>query len=282
MELDPLTRAGPHALPASASSSSFSSSLPASLEEAKREIDKCLAEIQDLPEEEKQKAIRRLYLRWHPDKNPDCQSLATEAFKYLMNRLEGRSGNGSTEDTSHPRRSWNFRDFYPQWDREARYHRNGRERFYRGYRGYNFWSYNSNVPRPNRQEAQRWCRQARCDLNAAYKDIGGKSTEWCLFKVHQAVEKSLIAAMYKRHGQPPMNSSISALAAMVSNYNSQLAALPQIVRNLEALGVDGKKTQYPNLHRFPHIPNEQFKSENEHPALIKASELLSKVEAYVN
>lgn len=273
------------AVPNSSQPSSTRSS-PTSIEEAKREIDKCLAEIWTLPEEEKHKAIRRLYLRWHPDKNLDCQSLANEAFKYLQNQIDELSkgkgkGKGKTSGSSYPGGRSNFRDFYQQWNQEARYHRSGRERFFRGNRSYNFWTHHENVPRPNREEAQRWCRQARCDLNAAYKDTGGGSTEWCLFKVHQAVEKSLKAAQYKRHGNPS-SSSISAIALEVSLYNPQMRDLPQIVDNLKTLGVDAKKTQYPNCHPFPHIPNGQFKAENELQAVEKASELLSRVEAYVN
>ncbi|XP_019945613.2 sacsin [Paralichthys olivaceus] len=265
------------------SQSSSTGSLPTSVEEAKREIDKCLEEIWSLPAEERHKAIKRLYLRWHPDKNPDHQSLANEAFKYLLNRVEElKNGRGKTTGSSCSRDYWDFSDFYQQWNQEARYHRTNRERFSggSGY-SYNFWTNYGNVPRPNKEEAQRWCRQARCDLNAAYKDNGGGSTEWCLFKVHQAVEKSLTAAEYKRHGQPSSGSSISALAERVSRYNLQLTDLPHIVQNLKTLGVDNKKTQYPSCHPYPHIPNEQFESENEMQALEKASELLSAVEAYV-
>eukprot|EP00064_Thunnus_orientalis_P012125 superscaffoldBa00001819_g12159 len=269
------------AVPNSSQPSSTRSS-PTSVEEAKREIDKCLAEIWTLPEEEKRKAIRRLYLRWHPDKNLDCQSLANEAVKYLQNRVDELSkGKGKTAGTSYPGGRSHFRDFYQQWNQEARHHRSGRERFSRGNRSYNFWTHHGNIPRPNGEEARRWCRQARCDLNAAYKDTGGGSTEWCLFKVHQAVEKSLKAAQYKRHGNPS-SSSISAIAEEVSLYHIQLRDLPQIVDNLKTLGVDAKKTQYPNCHPFPHIPNGQFKAENELQAVEKASELLSRVEAYVN
>ncbi|XP_039463576.1 sacsin-like [Oreochromis aureus] len=276
MELEPLAGAGPH------SSEPSINSLPASVEEAKREIDKCLAEIWKLPEEERLKAIKRLYLRWHPDKNPDCQSLTNEAFKYLQNRIDELS-KGKAAGSTFSSRNTNFRGFYQQWNQEARYHRNSRERFSRGYRGfYNFWTHNENVPRPDREEARRWCRQARCDLNAAHKDTGGESTEWCLFKVHQAVEKSLIAACYKRNGQHPNSSSISVTAAQVSLYSPQLRDLPEIVKNLQTLGVDPKRTQYPNCHPYPHIPNGQFRSENEMLALNKASELLNKIEAYVN
>ncbi|XP_040003647.1 sacsin [Xiphias gladius] len=283
MELDILAGAVPHSSKSSTTSSSSTRSSPASVDEAKMEIDKCLAEIWTLPEEERQKAIKRLYLRWHPDKNPDCEFLATEAFKYLQNRIDELSqGKGKTAGSSCPRGNSNFSDFYQQWNQEARHHRSGRNRFSRGSHSYNFWTHNGNVPRPNREEAQRWCRQARCDLNAAYKDTDGGSTEWCLFKVHQAVEKSLIAAEYKRHGQHPSSSSISVLAVQVSQYNVQLRVLPQIVQSLKTLGVDARKTQYPNCHPYPHIPNGQFKSSNEMQALSKASELLSIIEAYVN
>uniref|UniRef100_UPI0037E8DF6F sacsin n=1 Tax=Semicossyphus pulcher TaxID=241346 RepID=UPI0037E8DF6F len=290
MELVPLAGAVPHSSYPSTPSSSSTRSSPTSIDEAKREIDKCLAEIWTLPEEERNKAIKRLYLRWHPDKNPDYTSLATEAFKYLQNRIEELSkgkGSGKTAGSSYQGGNSNFNfsnfsNFYQQWDQEARRHRNSRESYSRGHNSYNFWTHNENVPRPNREEAQRWCRQARCDLSAAHKDAGAGSTEWCLFKVHQAVEKSLIAAAYKRHGQRPTSSCISAMATQVSRYNLQLKVLPEMVRNLKMLGVDAKKTQYPNCHQFPHIPNGQFKTENEMPAINKAAELLSKVEAYVD
>uniref|UniRef100_A0A667X6W3 HEPN domain-containing protein n=1 Tax=Myripristis murdjan TaxID=586833 RepID=A0A667X6W3_9TELE len=258
-----------------------------SLEEAKREIDKCLAEIWTLSEEERKKAIKRLFLRWHPDKNPDYQLLATEAFKYLQNRIDDLTKGKTTDSTtnsSYQRWNTNFSHFYEQWNQEARRHRCGRERFFTGRRhhSYNFWTHYENVPRPDREEAQRWCRQACCDLTAAYKDTGGGSTEWCLFKVHQAVEKALIAAEYRRNGKHPTNCSISFIAARVSQYHPQLSAVPRIVENLKLLGVDAKKTQYPNCHPRPHIPNGQFSSDSEMQALNMASELLSKVEAYVN
>ncbi|XP_061579672.1 sacsin-like [Cololabis saira] len=266
--------------------------LPTTLDEAKREIDRCLAEIWNFSLEERQKGIKRLYLRWHPDKNPDCESLATEAFKYLKNRVEElTNGKVRTSGPSSSSGSSNYRDFYEQWNWEARSHRSGRERFFRGhssynshsynYHSYNFGSHNANVPRPNKEEAQRWFRQARCDLDAAQKDTDGGSTEWCLFKVHQAVEKALTAAEYRRNGRQPTSSSITVTAAKVSSYHSQLKDLPQIVDDLRALGVDSKKTQYPNCHPHPHIPNGQFRLENAKTALKKASELLSKVETYV-
>ncbi|XP_042181310.1 sacsin-like [Oncorhynchus tshawytscha] len=270
--------------------SSSTKTSPQSLEEAKKEIDKCLAEIWILSAEERFKAIRRLYLRWHPDKNPDCQQLATEAFKYLKNRIEdlenGRTGKPSSHRTGNPSsQQWNtnFRNFYNQWNQEAHRHQCGRERFYRGHNTrYNFWTHHGNVPQPNRAEAERWLRQAQCDLAAADNDTGGKTTEWTLFKVHQAVEKALIAAEYRRHGQYSSNISISILAERVSDYSPKLHTLPSIVSKLKQLGVDAKTTQYPNYHPLPNIPNKMFKCENETEVLDMASKLLCKIEIYIN
>ncbi|CAL8265839.1 unnamed protein product [Lota lota] len=256
--------------------------LPASLDEAKREIDKCLAEIWTLSEEAKHTAMKRLYLRWHPDKNPECVEISTEAFKYLMNRIDELT-NGKTADSSKPKWNENFRNFYENWNQEARRHRKGRERFYRHYRsyGYNFWTHHENVPRPNRPEAQRWLRQARCDLAAVEKDVGSGSTEWCLFKVHQAVKKALAAAEYKRNGKHSADCTISVMAARVACFDPQLRKLTQIVDSVVSLGVDAKKTQYPDPLASPYIPNEQFKEMNERPAVNMASELLGIIEAYV-
>uniref|UniRef100_A0A8C2J569 HEPN domain-containing protein n=1 Tax=Cyprinus carpio TaxID=7962 RepID=A0A8C2J569_CYPCA len=255
---------------------------PETLEEIKREIDQSLNEIWKMSSEDKQKALKRLYLRWHPDKNPRNEVLATEAFKYLQNRIEELQQGKTTQSTSS---NWrDFRGFYDTWNTEARSHRRGRERFYQNYsrRHYNFWSYHREAPRPNREEAKRWYEQAQCDIRAAHNDTGGESSEWCLFKVHQAVEKALIAAMYRGSGHQPNNCSITSLAQQVSHFSSQLASLPSTVRQLTELGVDGKKTQYPNYHQFPHIPNKQFGVNNARSALDIATKLLEKIEEYIS
>lgn len=262
--------------------------LPQTLEEVKTEIDQSLEQIWKMSDEDKSKAIRRLYLRWHPDKNLDNTELANEAFKYLKSRIEelqrGKTKhNTSTQpNTSH----WaDFRDFYDRWNYEAGNHKRGRERFYRNnFRGkYNFWSHFRETPRPNKEEAKRWYRQAQCDLLAAQSDIGYKvSPEWCLFKVHQAVEKALIATEFRRNGQHPGTAStITGLAQKISQYATYLNDLPYVVNQLRALGVDAKRTQYPNHHPSPRIPNEQFKTEDAEEAVNIATKLLRKLDNYI-
>ncbi|XP_077436434.1 sacsin [Vanacampus margaritifer] len=240
-----------------------SRNLPATFEDAVEEIDQSLDEIWTLPQEEKIKYGKRVYLKWHHEKNPQCH-YARKAVKYVKSR------------------TWvSFGHFHEQWDEEALHHRSGRDRAFLQYRSYNFWDVNKYVPKPNRREAQRWCRQARCDLNAAQSESDGGSAEWCLFKVHQAVEKSLIAVEYKTNGKC-LGGTISAMAEKVSFYSPMLRDLPQSVAVMRGFGVHAKKTQYPNCHPFPRIPNESFLLANVGAALVIATQLLDVVETYVN
>ncbi|KAM9802761.1 sacsin [Syngnathus typhle] len=241
---------------------SSSNRLPVTFDEAVEEIEQSLLVIWNLPEEEQIKHGKRLYLKWHHSKNPHCHYVS-EAANYVKTRSYVT-----------------FQHFYQQWDDEARHHRSGRERILLRYNSYNFWGHNKNIPRPNKGEAQRWCRQARCDLNAAYSESTETGAEWCLFKVHQAVKKSLIAVEYKTNGQC-LDGTISAMAEKVSHYNAVLSDLPHNVAQLLAFGADAKRTQYPNRHPFPRIPNESFRSANVIAALNTATELLATVESYV-
>ncbi|XP_037395205.1 sacsin [Pygocentrus nattereri] len=256
--------------------------IPKTLEEVKREIDQSLKEIWNMPPEDKCKALRRLYLRWHPDKNLDNPDLANEAFKYLKNKINELQ-QGKTKCSTFSS-SNDFRDYWSRWNEEARSHRRGRERFYQNNsrQYYNFWSYYRETPRPNREEAKRWYKQAQFDLNAAQSETTGKgSPEWCLFKVHQAVEKALIATEYRRSGRHSGNCSIASLAQQVSCYSTHFRGIPSAVAQLSALGVDAKKTQYPNYHPSPHIPHEQFTFEDARKAVNIATELLTKLCKYI-
>uniref|UniRef100_K7FUZ6 HEPN domain-containing protein n=1 Tax=Pelodiscus sinensis TaxID=13735 RepID=K7FUZ6_PELSI len=182
-----------------------------SLGQVKEEVDTCLAKIWELPKEERQKAIRRLYLRYHPDKNVGQEELANKVCKYLRERIQeletGRkprpAGAHRSPQTSggrgHP---CGHQDFsWQEWDGQARHHRQSHREFARQ-RGhafhYDFWSYHRAKAkrRPQAEEARRWLRQAQSDLQAAGHDVGRACTNWVFYKVHRAVEKALAAALY--------------------------------------------------------------------------------------
>uniref|UniRef100_A0A674K0G9 J domain-containing protein n=1 Tax=Terrapene triunguis TaxID=2587831 RepID=A0A674K0G9_9SAUR len=138
---------------------------------------------------ERRKAIRRLYLRYHPDKNVGQEEMANEVCKYLRERIqeleEGRKPRAASNPRSpqasggrhHPSSHRGFSASWDEWDGEARHHRQSRREF-TGQRDhgfhYDFWSYHRAQAgrRPQAEEAGRWLRQAQSDLRAAGHDVG--------------------------------------------------------------------------------------------------------------
>uniref|UniRef100_A0A8C3SH40 HEPN domain-containing protein n=1 Tax=Chelydra serpentina TaxID=8475 RepID=A0A8C3SH40_CHESE len=269
-----------------------------SLGQVKEEVDTCLAKLWELPEGERRKAIRRLYLRYHPDKNVGQEEMATEVCKYLRERIQeleegrkpGAAGNPSSPQASGGRRHssshWGFSGSWREWDGEARRHRQSRREFTgqrdRGFH-YDFWSYHRARPerRPQAEEAGRWLRQAQSDLRAAGHDAGQRCTNWVLYKVHRAVEKALAAAVYERGQRFEREQTLASLAQKVAAYAPGLEGLPAQVAELRRHGVDDKTTQYPSYHPPPTIPGEAFPAGEEQEVLRLAQGLLDVVQAHV-
>ncbi|XP_078511038.1 sacsin-like isoform X2 [Lissotriton helveticus] len=262
-----------------------------SLGDIKKEIDDRLCEIWKLSNDERMKAVRRLYLKYHPDKSIGQEKLATAICKYLQQRIkdletgkpfyyQGNSNNCSKQ-------SGGFSHCWSQWDSEANQHRRYHDNFSDGSNcDYDFWKYHrqhnrmhQETPRP--EEAKRWFRQAECDLRAAANDVGQGSPEWVFYKVHQAVEKSLISAHYKLGRHCDFDRPITYMAVKVSAFSSSLNAINAKVSQLQKHGVDNRKTQYPRYHPSPCIPNESFPSDKEEAMLQLAKDVLVKIEEYI-
>jgi len=184
----------------------------------KRDVTESLNAAWELPDAQRRKVIRRLLLRWHPDKNIDDQDFATAITQHIhteLDRLEGKTGfdddlpEGFAADPRNPfagtesfqRNFANaFKFFYEQMNSRAREHRAQRERYRENFaREYassstSFQSAGSNIPPPsfascNPQPAQarRFLRQAQEDLRSANHDLNAAepSFEWVTFKVYQ-------------------------------------------------------------------------------------------------
>ena len=168
------------------------------------EISTVLEAAWTLPEGNRQKIIKRLYLRWHPDKNPGGETFCTAVFQHLQSeiaRLERGESRGSASPST---ASTGYRGFYATffgfWGSRASRHRSKRHRYEDNFsQHYGCWGASSchsswgYVPpsfcatNPQPGEARRWFRQAKADLAAAENDIctGRPSYEWACFKCHQ-------------------------------------------------------------------------------------------------
>ena len=96
-----------------------------------------LREIWKLPPELRRKAIKRLYLRWHPDKSDDPDR-AEKIFKFLMKQIEHLEKGEPLDDPeadvkTHTTSSGFYSGFYSGSRRRHRYHYHGsnyRSRYY--------------------------------------------------------------------------------------------------------------------------------------------------------
>ncbi|KAG7261018.1 hypothetical protein CRUP_019694 [Coryphaenoides rupestris] len=180
--------------------------------------------IQHLSETERKKIIRRLYLKWHPDKNAENLDIATEVFKHLqieINRMEKQSLSDqqnmerssrrpfSTSSTRFQSEKFSFQRFYTSWNQEATSHKSERQHFREHYTTSFAGSSHSNrffVPPTfksvgNPVEARRWLRQARANFSAARNDLHKNANEWVCFKCYLATKLALIAADYAVRGK---------------------------------------------------------------------------------
>ena len=184
----------------SATSSSGTEYSDAYFKQVKRNLCKELKEIWALDPEDRKRAVRRLYLKWHPDRNPDNPEFAEKVYKFLRAQIDKLEQGIPLDDpdseettptyhstsTGGTRWSREFRN----WDRTANQHgwyyardyeqsrggsRGSRSRSRRS-QGFGWgqgfgWSHSSfftagdesfRVPR-NQEEGKRWIEQATYD-----------------------------------------------------------------------------------------------------------------------
>ena len=167
-----------------------------------QEITKTLEEAWGLSEDRRRQVVKRLFLLWHPDKNPRNEEFCTEVFEHTKNEIERleREGWGRRErerSESYHYGGGSYGAYFGFWGTRAREHRSRRREYQETYyRHYGTWGHRTRtweVPpsfcetNPQPGQARRWFRQAETDLNAVANDVhtGTASYEWACFKCHQ-------------------------------------------------------------------------------------------------
>ncbi|XP_028319754.1 sacsin isoform X2 [Gouania willdenowi] len=270
------------------------------LPEILKDVTSVVEQAWKLSDMERKKIIRRLYLKWHPDKNAENLEIATEVFKHLQNeiyRMEKQSMADQQNDRA-TRRSYStstrfqsekssFQRFYSTWNQEATSQKSERAYFrehtsYAGStRSHRFFVPPTFKTVGNPVEARRWLRQARANYSAARNDLHKNANEWVCFKCYLATKLALIAADYAVRGKSDKDVKPTALAQKVEEYHSQLTGLASDVQILEGYGVDSLRTRYPDLLPFPQIPNDRFTSEVAMRVMECTARIIIKLETFV-
>uniref|UniRef100_W5M0P3 Sacsin molecular chaperone n=2 Tax=Lepisosteus oculatus TaxID=7918 RepID=W5M0P3_LEPOC len=268
-----------------------------------KEVTSVIEQAWKLPESERKKTIRRLYLKWHPDKNAENLEIATEVFKHLQNeisRLEKQSLAEQAADRASRRpfstsstrfqseAKFSFQRFYTSWNQEATSHKSEKQQFREQFTSYSGSSHSPRFFVPptfksvgNPVEARRWLRQARANFSAARNDLHKNANEWVCFKCYLATKLALIAADYAVRGKSDKDVKPAALAQKVEEYHEQLVGLANDVHILEAYGVDSLRTRYPDLLPFPQIPNDRYTSEVAMRVMECTARVIIKLENFV-
>ncbi|XP_071951516.1 sacsin-like [Antedon mediterranea] len=269
------------------------------LDDTKSTVSDELEEIWKLEVQERKKAIKRLYLKWHPDKNPDHEEFCNEVFKHLKNEVDRL-------EKGRPRNSMNYytSDFgtwdepFRGWDERARRYRSNRYHFNSGSSprynfgsssGYNFGSssgfsgyrnFTSYTSTPSQRDAKLSQSQARHDFFAAGNDVDGShpSYEWVAYKCLQAAEKSLKAAILSSTGGNYMTHDIRHLLITVEGIPNCPNGLRKHVSELCTHGKDQNTARY---YWGNTIPHNRYSSEDANICISNAGAILDMMDTLI-
>ena len=251
----------------------------------KKEICSDLRRIWKLPEEEKRKGTKRLYLKWHPDKNDHW--LATKAFQFLKQqiaRLEvGLPLDEDNEDGNHETPSC-WRPWWDMWDDVAARHGRSRARDgrgglggwggWRGWRGWSGWGggggggisswWYEMMPQKDLSKAKVWLQQAEVDMKVLKTilvniDTSPDHAGHICFLAHEVAEKALKAGKYATcglHSQSLRNHQLVIHAEALEQLEPQLTF--GLLTSARALSNYYIETRFPNHYSPPSVPADHF------------------------
>ena len=281
-----------------------------------------LRKIWKLGKDERRKAIKRLFLKWHPDKNTEQAELTEEIFKFLKKQIEllekGQPLDDETPESSRQQRSsapseeWSssfhaWSDFahrhywsgpsqrpaahpkpsnsYSQWSGDTG-HTTRTEDQSNYYGLFSFFKTQSSTG--NAREGIRWLSQAKADYQALltlYHDTAIHPEVCCnvCFLAHEVAEKALKAGMYATCG-------LSGDHLKHHQLRHHAYAL-MIVRQEKARGLDQLViplepyylfTRFPNKYEGDVVPKDMYNRQHALDAKVKASKILEIIQNIVH
>ncbi|XP_067026078.1 sacsin-like [Acropora muricata] len=258
---------------------------PKTLGDALKEVHKALKDISKLPEDKRKKALRRLYLCWHPDKNIDMQEIANEVMKFIQNEIE-KSFRGRSAAGGRNKGQQDFSDFFRHWDQRARRQRSSYDNFCRhnpGFTGFTSSSSRRRYQPPNPRLAEIWMSQSREDLRSVQILLTAREPPYCLvcFNCHQVAEKALKASLYALSGIADSQFRTHDLLRLARDL-SMLHSGPNVTSLVARLSNYYDETRYPDKHVPPKAPKDVFQdSQQAQEAFTTATDLLTMLEEFL-
>ena len=128
------------------------------------------------------RVIKRLWLLWHPDKNPGREKHCMEIFQFIQQEVDRlRRAHSKTSTDAF----WNFGSSLGRYrERGGVFARSRRQRADNFTRKGDWWVPREEAENPQPGQAKRWYRQAKYDYQAA-NSVAGDYCEWICFACHQ-------------------------------------------------------------------------------------------------
>lgn len=223
--------------------------------EMKEKIRKRLGEIWKLDQDLRRKAVKRLYLEWHPERNLGNQERA-EVFKYLKQQIlkkqEQPVSDPKSNDNLPQQKAYSSASFsYEKYDHIARSHSVAFEQMHPE-SGANasspFAEIKGNMGNP--KEGNRWMKQAEVDFNILCRIHSIASTTndvyaHVCFMAHQVAEKALKGGLYSLcdvNTKGLTDTNLTRLAYVMETAHSDKT----IAQHAQSLDDYYSKTRYPN------------------------------------
>eukprot|EP01119_Soliformovum_irregulare_P010357 TRINITY_DN2544_c0_g1_i1.p1 TRINITY_DN2544_c0_g1~~TRINITY_DN2544_c0_g1_i1.p1 ORF type:complete len:1754 (-),score=290.76 TRINITY_DN2544_c0_g1_i1:836-6097(-) len=262
-------------------------------EEAKiwKEVILYMQDLATKPRQEQKTAIKRLCIKYHPDKHQNEQDFYTPLMAYIiechkrfengdsivglekifMPQEENENSSDNSRDDSHPKsRPFDFRDSFndffsrhQEWNSYSHFHRQ-RKNYNRGHR-----NQGTNVPNP--MEAEKWFKAAQHDMDMAeWLENQGKYAESCFYS-HQTAAKSIRAAAFKLGARGIDDEIIDLLrAASLSGVFSQTGLN---ARDFSCLSDFFHKARHPSQGLMGEIPSKRLAATDARSCLEKAEKI---------
>ena len=130
----------------------------------------------------------------------------------------------------------------------------------------------------NREEAERWWRQAERDLKAAKDSMGSEDFEWACFQCQQSAEKALKAYLYSVGKRLIFSHSILDLVRSCSKLEKSFIRLEKEAKELDHHYLP---TRYPNTFARG-SPYEYYSKEDADQCINYAQKFVKKVKEILN